>query len=410
MAEEARILERIRLGEDSVTELKSVAATGFLKKKRETRALLDALTRSLSAFANTRGGWIILGVEDDGSVTGIGTREQADDLLSRVASLCQTAIEPPVTCALEKAEVQGKAVLIVDVPAFAPGRPYRGGREHYVRDANQTRVARRDELRRLLESVDFHYDEQAVGGATRADFDEAAFSAFLLRVYPLLSRAELDAATVERYLQALRCTGAGGTPTVAGILFFGTDPARWFPDARVSIGRVRGVEATSEFQARKEIGGPLAAQYAAAAAFLDEQLRSPSRVEGWQRTELGVPPEVYIPQLAVREALRNALMHRDYRAASQTRIFVFDDRVELINPGGLLNQLSLESIRLGGISQRRNPTIATLLNRLLGRETLGMGVPEMIRVMREAALPEPDFDLSGGHFRVVLRARTPSGV
>ena len=107
----------------------------------------------------------------------------------------------------------------------------------------------------------------------------------------------------------------------------------------------------------------------------------------------------------LREALNNAVAHRDYRAASQIRVFVFDDRVEIINPGGLLNRLTLDSVRLGGISQRRNPVVASLLARLAKRENLGVGVPEMIRLMSERGLPEPEFELPAGHFRVTLRTR-----
>jgi len=114
-----------------------------------------------------------------------------------------------------------------------------------------------------------------------------------------------------------------------------------------------------------------------------------------------------IPEKVLREAVLNAVAHRDYRAASQVRIFVFDDRVEFVNPGELLNQLTLEGIQLGGISQRRNPVVAALLARARRRESLGMGVLEMIRLMRERKLPPPEFSVAAGHFKVVLRLRGP---
>ncbi|MET0405495.1 MAG: ATP-binding protein, partial [Cystobacter sp.] len=124
-------------------------------------------------------------------------------------------------------------------------------------------------------------------------------------------------------------------------------------------------------------------------------------VEGLERVEEGIPEKV------LREAVLNAMAHRDYRAASQVRIFVFDDRVEIVNPGELLNQLTMDGIRLGGISQRRNPVLAGLLARARRRENMGMGVPEMMRLMRERKLPPPEFSLEAGHFRVVLRLEAP---
>jgi len=409
MLDGSRIRERIRLGEDSMTEFKSVAATDFLRTAKKAKGLVEGITHCISGFANTGGGWILLGVEDDGRVTGTGTREQSDDLMRRVSDLC-AAIEPPISCPLHKAEVEGMPLLVVDVPAFGPGRPYRGGREYFVRDGNRTRVARRDELKRLLESADYHYDEQPIAGAAWKDIDLPAARQFLRSAYAAAAGAELDEAQVKSYLRRLRCIDQGEVPTVVGVLVFSAEPTRWLPDARVSAVRIRGTALRAEFSDHKEITGTLPQQAEAATAFLDDQLRSPSRVQGWKRTEEGVPPDVRIPREALREAIRNALMHRDYRAASQTRVFILDDRVEIINPGGLLNQLTLDSIRLGGISQHRNPTIAGLLNRVLGRETLGIGIPEMIRLMVDAGLPEPDFDTSAGQFRVILRTIPPGAL
>jgi ATP-dependent DNA helicase RecG len=181
------------------------------------------------------------------------------------------------------------------------------------------------------------------------------------------------------------------------MLLFGREPQRWLGDARVSAIRFPGKELTSEFVDRQEIEGRLLDQLDATVAFLKRNVRAPSHVEGMERVEEGIPDKV------LREAVLNAMAHRDYRAASQVRIFVFDDRVEIVNPGELLNQLTLEGIRVGGISQRRNPVLAGLLARARRRESVGTGVPEMIRLMRERKLPPPEFSLEAGHFRVVLR-------
>ena len=424
MLDEEHILERLRLGEDSTTEFKSVAATDFLQDRRRSRELVDGIARSIGAFANSGGGLLLLGVEDDGTLTGVGAREQSDDLMRRVANICSTAIQPAITCGLHIVEVQGERLLVVDVPGFGPGRPYGIGGRYYVRDANQCRPANTGEIRRLLESADYHYDEARVPGATSSDLDEDAIAHVLQSVNaPVTGEAIAQfaaptdapsaevrdaAAAVARLLTTLRCLDLTGAPTVAGILFLARDPGRWLSDARVSVVRIRGVTANSEFQARKELVGRLPQQIDGAMQFLTEYLRSPSHVEGWRRAEEGVPPDAMVPLKVLREAVLNAVMHRDYHMASQTRVFVFDDRFEILNPGTLLNRLTLDDIRLVGTSQRRNPAIAALLSRVLDREALGMGIPAMIELMRKHGLPEPQFDLPGGHFRVVLWAR-PSG-
>jgi ATP-dependent DNA helicase RecG len=374
------IEQRIRLGEDSRTELKSTARG------------LDAriLARTIAAFANGRGGQIFLGVEDDGTPTGVGSAQQADALMLQVVQVCQTRVHPPIWCPVIKAEVAGQLLLVVDVPTSSPDRPYRADSVFYVRDASMTREATREELLRLLQSQNVHYDEAPVDGATLEDLEPGAIETLLRTLY------DIDPGTHrEHYLRSLKCMEANGTPTVAGMLLFGRDPQRWFPDARISAVRFAGTVVATEFADRKEIAGTLIGQLDQAMAFVP----TPSRVVGLERVEAG------IPEVVLREALVNALAHRDYRAASQVRLFVFADRVEVINPGILLNHLTLDSIRIAGISVRRNPILASLLARARRTESIGIGIPEMIARMRGHGLPEPELTVEGGHFRVVLRSR-----
>jgi ATP-dependent DNA helicase RecG len=374
------IAQRIRLGEGSRTELKS-AARGLEAK---------VLARTVSAFANARGGQIFVGVEDDSTLTGVGTVSQADTLMLQVVQMCQTMIRPAIWCPITKVEVDGKLLVVVDVPASSPDRPYRAEHTFYIRDASMTRETTREELLRLLRSQNVYHDESPLGGAGLDDLDTEAVDSYLRALYEpsALGRRE-------QYLRSLRCLDEDGVPTVAGILLFGRDPQRWIPDARISAARFNGTAVSSEFADRKDIGGTLLQQLDHASVFLP----TPAGVSGFERVERG------IPEVVLREALVNALAHRDYRAASQVRLFVFADRVEIINPGILLNHLTLDSIRLGGISVRRNPVLASLLSRARRSESAHLGVPEMTRRMRERGLPGPEISAEGGHFRVVLRVR-----
>lgn len=388
-----RIEERLTLGEDSRHEFKSVARHGFTIDARD-------LAKEIAALANTAGGYIVLGVEDDGSVTGVGDMQQADALMLKVADVSLQTVQKAVTCTQHKLRVHDQALLVVEVPSHSPDRPHFVGGLAYVRDANRSRQATRDELIRMLESADYHFDEQLVGGSTLADIDPGLVAPLLGSGYApgLLEDHRLPV------LRALKCLGDDDVPTVAGVLLLGRDPTRWLPDARISAVRFPGSTLGPEFLDRKEFHGRLTEQLRLAMEFLEVHVLAPARIEGWERRELG------LPSLALREALVNAIMHRDYRAASQIKLFVFDDRVEIVNPGGLLNRLTLDSIRLGGISQRRNPVIASLVARIAEQrlESVGIGVPEMLRAMRERALPAPEFSLEGGHFRVVLHARPPA--
>jgi len=386
----AAIERALRLGEDSLTEFKSVERSGFR---------LDAhdLAKAIVALANLRGGMVLVGVEDDGRPTGVGTPAQADALMRQISQVCQLGVHPAITCPTVRTEAAGVHILVVEVPEFGPDRPYREAKgAYYVRDGNRSREATRDELVRLLQSVDHHLDEQPVEGATRADLDEVAVRDFLTLAY----RGLESSGDPLRYLPPLRCLDERtGVPTVAGLLFFGREPARWLPDARISAARLPGTAFGTQFLDRKEFAGRLLEQLDGVLAFLRLHLPAASHVEGMNRVEEGIPDE------ALRESLANALAHRDYRAASQIRVFVFDDRAEIVNPGTLLNRLTLDSVRVGGISQRRNPVVASLLARARLRENFGLGVPEMVALMRARGLPEPELSVDGGHFRVVLRLK-----
>ncbi|AUX26251.1 uncharacterized protein SOCEGT47_068120 [Sorangium cellulosum] len=375
--------KRLRLGEDSVTEFKRIESPGKAPKD---------LAETIAAFANALGGQIFLGVEDDGTPTGVGTMKQADTLMLSVVQACQTLVHPAIWCPITKVDVAGKLLLVVDVPASSPDRPYRAKHVYWIRDGSMTREATRNELVRMLQSQNVYYDESVVDGATMAALDVAVVDDLLRSVYDPGAPAQRA-----RYLRALKCVDASETPTVAGLLLFGREPERWFVDARISAVCFAGTGVSTEFVDRQEITGHLLKQLESAAAFLERYTPAPAQIQRWERVERGVP------QTALREALLNAIAHRDYRAASQIRILVFQDRVEIINPGVLLNHLTLDSIQVGGISQRRNPVLASVLARARRGESIGMGIPEMVAQMRARGLPPPEFDLQGGHFRVVLR-------
>lgn len=386
---DVKVLERrIHLGEDAQTELKSLSHVDF----NLTKDLRDTLAKEIAGFANSGGGWLILGVEDDGTPTGLGTRAQADQTMRAVTQLCQTVIEPAIHCRIEKAEIAGVLLLVVEVPPWSPNRPYQAKDAFYVRDGSATRKATRDELRRMLESQAIHLDEEPARGAAFSDLDLREIDLFLSEAYGEEAVQSRDA-----YLRSLKCIDEAGQPTVTGILFFGRDPQRFFGDARITAIRYRGNDVSSEIVDRKEIVAGIFRQLEEAERFLEAYVPQPSEVDGFKRHDLGVPRSV------LREAIHNAIAHRDYNVASQIMLFVFSDRVQVMNPGILLNKMTLEGIKLIGTSQRRNPNIAALIVRAARRENIGNGIPKMFEEMKKRHLPEPELSVEGGFFRVVLR-------
>jgi hypothetical protein len=151
-------------------------------------------------------------------------------------------------------------ILAVEVPGYSADRPYRTGKNWYIRDANRSREIGRSELLRLVASGDSYYDEQPVAGTSIGDIDIDAFRSFFAMAYSGMSFADDHA----RALLALKCLDRSGAATVAGILLFAKEPSRWLPDARVSVVRVKGVAFTTDFLDKTECEGRLLDQFDAA--------------------------------------------------------------------------------------------------------------------------------------------------
>ena len=286
-------------------------------------------------------------------------------------------------------------VLVVRVPK-EPERPYRTNRGvHYIRTASGRRQASREELLRLYQATfDLFPDELPVSRTGLADLDRPYFEAAFQAFYGLtVDEMELPFAQLLRNLKLMREEEL----TLAGVLMFGRRPQAWLPFAEVTAVRFPGTQIGESFVDRKDIEGTLEQQITGAEAFLKLHMTVSGQIRGFRRHD-----EHEIPPFVLREAVANASAHRDYTIRGQVRVFVFDDRVEIINPGRLPNTVTLDNIRLG-IHVERNPIIVTFLARLGLVSRIGTGIPRMIRLMREQGLPTPEFQILDNQFQVVLR-------
>ncbi|MEA3342039.1 MAG: ATP-binding protein, partial [Chloroflexota bacterium] len=376
MMQEAQIKRLIRQGEDSYTEFKEVAAHP------------DNLAAAIVAFANTDGGRLILGVSDEGTVIGVPDTDRA---MQRIDLICSHNVEPPLICFQEKVSLEERLVLVVRVPK-GPERPYRTNRGvYYIRTASGRRQASRDELRRLYQATFALFpDELPVSGTGLADLNRPYFETTFERLYDMtVDEVDLSLSHLLRNLRLVK----GEELTVAGVLLFGRRPQRHLPFAHVSGVHFHGLEVGERFRDRKEIEGTLEQQVEGALAFLDLRLPLPGQIEGLYRQD---KPE--FPPFVLREAVVNAIVHRDYTIHGQVRVFIFDDRLEIASPGELPNTATLDSIRFG-IHVERNPLLVTFLSKLGLMSRVGTGIPRMIRAMREAKLPPPEFEITDGQFR-----------
>lgn len=353
-----RLLDKIRLGEDSVLECKAlVFADGRVKGPGR-----DEMADELAAFANARGGVLVLGVDDrTRDIVGIPP-DRLDAAERFVQELIQDLIRPPLLVSIEKLELPGpdgrpRAVIKVDVPRSLFVHQSPGGYFHRVGSSKRRmeteyliRLGQQRSQARLI-----RFDEQVVPGATLGDLDPALVDRFRT------PQTRDDRPTLLRKLGMAR-EGDDGTlrPSVAGVLMGAAHPEQWMRHAFIQAVAYRGESApgvadTLGYQLdAKDITGPLDTQVTDACRFVARNMRVAATKTIGRRD---------LPQYdlgAVFEAVVNAVVHRDYSMyGSQIRLRMFVDRLELYSPGGRANTMTVDSLPFRQAS--RNETMASLL-------------------------------------------------
>jgi ATP-dependent DNA helicase RecG len=354
------------------------------------------LAETLVALANAHGGWVLIGVSASGRLTGTEDEALGDAALrGAVQSAALLASPPLILPPARVVTVEGKRVGVAEVPPGLPHAYSLNGR-YLTRSAAANRLLSPSELTGLLLSRDVAgFEARPAPGAALRDLDPGAVEAYVE------SLPDATGESWERTLAARGCLveGEGGlTPTYAGALLFGRNPQRFLRNARITLIRYPGPTMGDEF-ARDEAAGPLPAQIRRAEAFLSANMRRGMRIRGMERQEVAEYP---LP--VVREAIVNAVAHRDYSIrGDDARVLMFSDRMEIYSPGRLPGHVTLDNLLTERFS--RNEAIVQALSDMGFVERLGYGIDRMMAAMRDAGLPEPTFEETVAGFRVTLRGR-----
>jgi ATP-dependent DNA helicase RecG len=348
------------------------------------------LAERLASLANTDGGNVLVGVGRRGTV---GLRHPV--LAQDKAVAASAAVDPQLIIPLPKlVDLEGMVVLLISVP---PGLPHvyavRG--RYLVRSAGRVRPLAPAELRRLmLERGELAWESRPVSGASLDDLDWDSVE----RYGGELGGAVSDATEL---LVRRGCLTADAKPTRAGMLLFGRDPQRFLPHARLTAAQFPGLHVADEF-IRQDVEGRLADQIRRAEAFLVANMRVGARLSGLEREE-----RLEYPREAVREAVVNAVAHRDYSMrGDEIRVLMFADRIEIYSPGRLPGPVTVHNLVRERYS--RNASIVQVLSDMGYIERLGYGIDRMIGLMRDYGLPEPVFSESAAGFQVTLYGQTPA--
>ena len=343
------IRRRLRLGEDSAWEFKSVDFRGDDPARRQR----DSWADEIAAFANARGGVLLLGITDAGDVPGM-SRVQMDGLERVVREICADSIRPTIRIEAHRRELDGRSFLLVSVPEGDAQHDSPGG--SFVRVGGAKQPMSPDERMRLAQrrgQARFTgFDERTVAGTGFSTLDRELWR-------PLLSAEGLrDPELGLEKLGLLRTESRGAAlATVAGVLTCTRQPRDLVPGAEVAAVRYKGADRASGQVDAQDIAGPINEQIAQALAFVVRNMRVGARKD---------PARVDLPEYSTRavfEALVNAVVHRDYSIrGSRIRLSVFSDRLELRSPGGLPNNLTVES--MAERQATRNQVLASILGRM----------------------------------------------
>lgn len=360
----------------------------------------EGVLRSIVAFANTAGGVVLVGVESRSRrVLGIPDPLETEE---RLANLISDSIVPVLVPDLEVFPWRRTHLLAVRVYPSS-SRPHHLkslGPEAgvFVRVGSTNRRADSaliEELRRLVRNESF--DEQPMPDLDSEAIDFRATSESFAHARAL-KRADLVTLRLTAQYQGRE------VPTVGGMLLFGRDRERYFPDAWIQAGRFHGNDRRRILDT-KEIRAHLVPVVEQAVQFIQRHTSREAIIEGVRRTDRWV-----FPLAAVREAVVNAVVHADYsQRGAPIRISVFDDRLEVESPGLLPFGLTVEDIRKG-VSKLRNRVIGRVFRELGLIEQWGSGIQRMIGACEEAGLEPPHLEEVGTHFRVILfavRRRAP---
>ena len=352
----------------------------------------DGLLKSIVAFANTAGGTMLIGVEDKSRhVRGV---KDPLALEERLANLISDSIAPRLVPDLEILPWRRTHVVAVQVYP-GPNRPYylksKGLRDGaYVRIGSTNRRVDQElaeELRRFARGE--AYDELAMPELDSEAIDFRAASESFAHVRRL-KRTDLET------LRLLTNHQGHKLPTVGGILLFGKDRGRYFPDAWIQAGRFQGINRTRIVDTSEIHSHPVQA-VADAVAFVEKHNLRAAEIGVVRRKDRWM-----LPPVAVREAVINAVVHADYaQRGAPIRLAIFSDRLEIENPGLLPFGLTLDDLHQG-VSRLRNRVIGRVFHELGLIEQWGSGIQRMINACHEAGLPDPLLEEIGTRFRVTI--------
>ena len=378
---ETDILEIISKGENSAIEFKS----SLVKP--------NSLAKEIVAFANVNGGIIFIGVSDSGEIEGVDESKNYEEW---IASISRNNVIPAIDIVFETHTINKVDIVILNVPK-GKDKPYQTNDNKFlVRVGSTNRSATQAELMRLFQQVGFfHFDATGVSVSSIRDLNFSLIDNYFNRYnFDFISEEENEK---EILLQNVDILTADKKLTVAGLLIFGMNPQKYLPHASISFAHFNGNDISDELIDKQIIDGNLQNQIDRAFAIVKNNILHQSKIDKTKRfeTSFNYSDKVF------RELITNACVHRNYSIkGSAIRIFLFNNRLEIMSPGRLPNTITVDKLRYG-VSYSVNQVIVKFMENLRYIDKLGRGLP---MVYNEATKnnKKVKFEEIGEEFKVSL--------
>ena len=379
--EALELIEILERGEDSKHQFKANITNA------------ESLAGDMVAFANTRGGMIIIGVDDNGKIANL-TADDIRRLNQLVANTATNNVKNPINPITENVKVGDGLLMVVNI-AEGTDKPYmdNNGVVWVKSGSDKRRVTSKEELRRLFQSSDLvHADEVPVAGTTENDIDLKYFKEFYQKQYEEnFEKSEIPLIQVLNNLNLAK----NNNLNIAGLMLFGKQPEKYKSAFIIkAVAFVGNDPAGDKYRDSIDIKGKLGEQYRGAIDFLKRNLKYIQHEKG-----INTLGDLEIPPIALEELIVNALIHRNYFINAPVRLFVFDDRIEIISPGRLPNNLTIDNIKNGN-SNIRNDIITSFATKELPYRGIGTGIRRAIK-----NYPDIDFvnDSEGEKFVAIIK-------
>ncbi|MFD2671150.1 RNA-binding domain-containing protein [Marinicrinis sediminis] len=354
------------------------------------------LAEEIVAFSNADGGTIIIGVSDKGEIIGITNRRIEEWIIN----ICRDGCIPQVHPHVQVLDMSGKEIALISIPKGLNKPYYTGNHKYYIRVGTTKRIASKEELMRLFEASGyFHYDISPVPGTSVKDISIELVREYYMQ-YNMFDLYEESESSIQRILinaDILRETDQGVQCTVGGLLVFGKSPVNKLPQSGISFAHFNGEDITEELIDKKQVNGRLNDIAEQIMTILKNNMLTGSVIKGAKREEV----EDY-PILVLREAVVNALVHRNYSiTGSKIRVLMYADRIEFHSPGRLPNTVNVEKMKVG-ISYARNPFLVKYMENMRYIDQLGRGIPMILKSMMSKGAREPELEETGEEFVLTI--------